>query len=193
MDVAETDAEVTRLLSAYSRGDRAAINQLMPLIYVQLKRLARTRLQDERAHHTLSTTGLVHEAYLRLVEIRAIEWQSRNHFLAIASQTMRRILVSYARRRKAAKRGGGVRPDDLDEARLLPESYAEALFDLDESIIVLEEAHPRQAMVVQHRYFGGLTNAEIADILNISLTTVERDLRFARAWIAREWSSGMSA
>lgn len=187
--MAETDSEVTRLLSAYSRGDRAAIDQLMPLIYVHLKRLARSRLKDERAHHTLNTTGLVHEAYIRLVNIQAVEWQSRNHFMAIASEAMRRILVSYARQRNAAKRGGGAPPEVLDETRLVPDSYAEVLLDLNESIVDLEEVHPRQAAVVQHRYFGGLTNAEIAGVLDISLTTVERDLRFAKAWIARDWSS----
>lgn len=161
----------------------------MPLVYAQLKRLAHSRLQNERANHTLNTTGLVHEAYLRLADVRQMRWESRVHFMATASMMMRRILINYARDRKALKRGGGASRQTLKEDVLIREDYAQALLDLDDSLRRLEAEHPRQGEVVQHRYFGGLTNEETAEVLGASLRTVERDLRFARAWLSREWRS----
>ena len=184
-------SDVTRLLKAYSNGDRDALDRLLPVLYDQLKRLAHARLRHERAGHTLNTTGLVHEAYVRLVGVDQVQWAGRAHFLAVASRTMRRILINYARDRRALKRGGGRARVDLDEGRLVADDHAEALLDLDDALHKLEALHPRPGKVAAHRYFGGLTNAETADALGVSLSTVERDLRFARAWLAREWGADL--
>ena len=183
--------DVTRLLTAYADGDRHALDRLMPLLYEQLKQLAHSRLRNERNGHTLNTTGLVHEAYTRIANIDRVHWEDRGHFLAMASRTMRRILINYARDRRAMKRGGGRSRVDLDERRLIADDHAEALLDLDDALERLEALHPRAGEIVAHRYFGGLTNAEAAEALGVSLSTVERDLRFARAWLAREWGAGL--
>ena len=182
-----TRAEVTRLLHAYTDGDSEALDRLMPLVYEQLRWLARARLRGERADHTLQTTGLVHEAYLKLVDINQVSWESRSHFYAMASKVMRRVLINYANKRKAQKRGGGAPHVALEEERLLPDDYAETLLELDDALERLEAVHPRPAEAVEHRYFGGLTNEETAEALGVSVTTVERDLRFARAWLSKEW------
>ena len=187
-----SQVDLTQLLNAYSEGDEDALDRLMPFVYEQLRKLARARLRQERPGHTLGTTGLVHEAYLKLVDIDQMQWKSRGHFFAMASKVMRRILVNYALRRKAQKRGGGAPHEVLDEERLISDSYAETLLDLDDALTRLEAVHPRQAEALQHRYFGGLTNRETAEALDVSVTTVERDLRFARAWLAREWSGDIS-
>ncbi len=179
--------DVTRLLVAYGQGDRQALDRLLPAVYEQLRRLARARLRTERPGHTLNTTGLVHEAYLKLVDINQVEWESRSHFFAMASKVMRRLLINYANKRKAQKRGGGAPKEELDEERLIPDAYAETLLELDDALQRLEAVHPRPAEAVQHCYFGGLTNQETAEALGVSLTTVERDLRFARAWLTKEW------
>ncbi len=179
--------DVTQLLLAYTDGDREAFDQLLPFVYEQLKRLAHARLREERADHTLNTTGLVHEAYLKLIDINRVQYQSRGHFFAMASKVMRRILVNYAMMRKAQKRGGGAQHDALDEALLISEAYAETLLELDDALTRLAVLHPRQAEVVQHRYFGGLTNEAASEALGVSLRTVERDLSFGRAWLSKEW------
>ena len=183
--------DVTRLLAAYADGDRDALDRLMPMLYDQLKRLAHARLRNERAGHTINTTGLVHEAYARLVDVDRVQWQDRAHFLAVASRIMRRILVNYARDRRAVKRGGGRVRVDLDEGRLVPDDHAEALLDLDDALERMATLHPRPGEVAAHRYFGGLTNAETAEALGVSVSTVERDLRFARAWLANEWGADL--
>ena len=183
--------DVARLLAAYADGDRDALDRLMPVLYDQLKRLAHARLRNERAGHTLNTTGLVHEAYTRLVDVDRVQWQDRAHFLAVASRTMRRILINYARDRRALKRGGGRARVDLDESRLVADDHAESLLDLDDALERLGALHPRPGEVAAHRYFGGLTNAETAAALGVSLSTVERDLRFARAWLAHEWGADL--
>ena len=182
-----SQADVTQLLNAYGRGDREALDRLMPVVYEQLRKLSHARLRQERPDHTLNTTGLVHEAYLKLVDINKVQWESRGHFFVMASKVMRRILVNYALQRKAQKRGGGSPHKELDEERLVPDAFAETLLDLDDALNRLEALHSRPSEAMQHRYFGGLTNEEIAEALGVSLTTVERDLRFARAWLSREW------
>ncbi len=187
-----SQADVTRLLNAYGEGDREALDRIVPVLYEQLRKLAHARLREERPGHTLNTTGLVHEAYLRLADINQIQWENRGHFFAMASKVMRRVLVNYALQRKAQKRGGGAQRETLDEERLIPDEHAETLLELDDALKRFEETHPRQAEAVEHRYFGGLTNEETAEALSVSLTTVERDLRFARAWFAKEWGGTIS-
>lgn len=180
-------ADVTRLLVAYTDGDGEALERLLPLVYSNLKRMAHVRLRSERPDHTLNTTGLVHEAYLKLIDIDQVRYQSRGHFFAMASKLMRRILVDYAVARKAQKRGGGVQRESLDEERLIPDEHTDTLLELHDALTKLEADHPRSAEAVQHRYFGGLTSEEAAEAMGVSLRTVERDLRFARAWLSKEW------
>ncbi len=148
--------------------------------------MAHARLAGERADHTLNTTALVHEAYLKLVDINQVQWKDRTHFLAMASRQMRRILVDYARERKAAKRGGVQYKVKLDEERLLPEAQIEIVLELDDTLKRLEELNPRRSQAVEHRYFGGMTVEETAAALGVSRATAERDLKFARAWLARD-------
>ena len=178
--------DVTGLLHAWSGGDPAALDRLLPVVYDELRRMAQNRLRGERADHTLGTTGLVHEAYLRLVDVQQVQWNDRAHFLAMASRTMRRVLVDYAKARNAQKRGGGAEHMSLDE-QFLSDEDAETVLDLDDALTRLEGLAPRPAQALECRYFGGLTNDEAATALNVSVATVERDLRFARAWLAREW------
>ncbi len=184
----EPPSDVTQLLVAYSEGDHQALDRLMPLVYEHLKHLAHARLREERPDHTLNTTALVHEAYLKLVDITQVRYENRRHFFATASQVMRHVLVSYARKRKAQKRGGGAHDMTMDEERLvIPDAYAETLLALDESLRAFEEKYPREGQVVEFRYFVGLTNQEIAEALGVSISTVERFLRFAKTWIRRHW------
>jgi RNA polymerase sigma factor (TIGR02999 family) len=180
-------AEVTRLLHAWSGGDAAARDRLAAAVYDELRRLARVHLRGERADHTLGTGGLVHEAYLRLLDVERVDWQGRAHFLAMASRTMRRVLVDWAKARNAQKRGAGAAHVELDEGRLLSDEDAATVLDLDDALARLEAVAPRPARALEARYFGGLTNEEAAAALAVSVATVERDLRFARAWLAREW------
>ena len=180
------DVTVTQLLLHWGDGDEQALGRLLPLVYEQLKQLAHARLAGERADHTLNTTALVHEAYLKLVDINQVQWKDRTHFLAMASRQMRRILVDYARERKAAKRGGVQYKVVLDEERFLPEAQVEIVLELDEALKRLEERNPRRSQAVAYRYFGGLTVEETAAALGISRATAERDLKFARAWLSRD-------
>lgn len=182
----DVGADVTQLLLESRTGGRETLDELVPHVYDQLKRLAQERLRSEHPDHTLSTTGLVHEAYLKLVDIERVRWQDRAHFLAMASRVMRRVLVDYARRRNAAKRGGGERPVELDEARLVPDAYAEQVLELHYALTRLEEINPRQREILEQRYFGGLTLEETAEAIDVSLTTVKRELRFAKAWLSME-------
>lgn len=178
--------DVTAVLLAYGEGDEEALDTLLPLVYDQLRRLAHARLRHERSGHTLQTTGLVHEAYLKLVDIDRVQWNDRAHFFAVASRVMHRVLVDHARKRQAQKRGGGRVRVELEE-RFLSDAQAETLIELDDALQRLAACHHRAAQVVEYGYFGGLTNEETAEALSVSCSTVERDLRFARAWLAREW------
>ncbi len=185
------DVEITAQLRAYADGDHEALDRVMPFVYEQLRRLAHARLAGERAGHTLDTTGLVHEAYLRMAEITRMEWQNRAHFFAMASTIMRRILVNYALRKKAAKRGGGAIDATMDEERLLPEQQADIILALHEALEEFEQRYPRHGQVVQQRFFGGMTMEEISEALDVSLRTVERDMKFAKAWLSRELKQGI--
>ena len=176
---------ITELLVEWSQGDQAALDRLAPLVYEELRRMARTYLRGERPDHTLQATALVHEAYLRLVDQRRVSWQNRAHFFGIASQMMRRILVNHAAARAAAKRGGGARKLALDEAAGLAGGREVELIALDEALKELEKLDQRQSRIVELRYFGGLSLEETAEALDLSPATVKREWSTARLWLRR--------
>jgi RNA polymerase sigma factor (TIGR02999 family) len=178
--------EVTQLLMAWSNGDQEALEKLVPLVYDELRRIARRYMEREPAGHTLQTTALVNEAYLRLIEQKAMKWQNRAHFFAISAQLMRRILVSMARARHANKRGGEARQVSLDEALVVSEERAAELVALDEAMNELAALDPRRSRVVELRYFGGLSVEETAEVLKISPETVMREWKRAKAWLYTE-------
>lgn len=179
--------EVTQLLRRLEAGNDDALERLMPLLYDELRMVARKQLRNERPDHTLSTTGLVNEAYLKLVDQRRLRAEDRTQFFAIAATTMRRILVDYARARKRIKRGGGQQPIPLDEAKhFLSDAEAEEVLALDEALDRLEEVNPRGSKVVNMRFFSGLTLQETADALGFSVKTVQRAWTAARAWLRKE-------
>jgi len=175
---------VTELLTEWSNGDRGALEKLVPLVYSELKKLARVYLSRERREHTLQATALVNEAYLRLVNQRDVEWQGRAHFFGIAAQVMRRILVDHARSRGAAKRGGDKLPLEEGAAAVPPPDVE--LLALDEALTRLEALDPQQSRVVEYRFFGGLGIEETAKLLNVSPATVKREWAMAKAWLHRE-------
>lgn len=178
--------QVTQLLVRWSEGDSSAIEQLTPLVYQELHRLAHKHIQQENDGHTLQTTALVHEAYLRLVDQRNIRWQNRAHFFAVSAQVMRHILVDYARKKSSAKRGGVAQKVTLDDGAVVWKERSTELIALDEALQQLAEIHPRRSKVVELRYFGGMNNKEAAEVLKISEASIERDWRFAKAWLYRE-------
>jgi RNA polymerase sigma-70 factor, ECF subfamily len=182
-----SDSDVTGLLEEFAGGDAGALDRLFPLVYEELQRVAHGQMHRERADHTLDTTALVHEAYLKLVRHPPrVDWQSRIHFFAVAARAMRQILVNHARARGRAKRGGDATQISLDEAVVMPEARAEELLALDEALERLQAMDARQSRVVELRYFGGLTIEEAAQVLNVSVVTVKRDWTTARAWLYRE-------
>ncbi len=185
----ETDPDVSGLLRKARNGDRSALDQVVPLVYEELRRLAHDRLTAERSDHTLNTTGLVHEAYIRLVDVQKIEWQDRAHFMAVASRIMRQLLVDYARARRTAKRGGDRVHVELREELWLTEPHARAIEELDEALRRLEEVSPRRSQLLEQRYFGGLKLKECAEALGVSARTVQREIDSARAWLAHELRS----
>jgi len=180
--------EITQLLIAGSNGSQDALERLFPLVYVELRRLAHRYMSRERPGHTLQTTAVVHEAYLRLIDQKHVQWQNRAHFFAIAAQMMRRILITHAQSRTYAKRGGGAFKVSLDEAAILSQERAGELLALDEALKSLTALDPRRSQVVELRFFGGLSNEEIAEVLKISPNTVTRDWNVAKAWLYRELS-----
>lgn len=182
----EPSEEVTQLLDAWSGGDREALDRLLPLVIEDLRALARGYMARERPGHTLQPTALVNEAFLRLLGRRRVQLESRVQFFAVLAQTMRRILVDHARRKKAARHGGGTPPVPLEEAWGLPVAHDVDLVALDEALTELASFAPRQADAVQLSYFGGLTFEEIALALEVSPATVQRDLKAARVWLLRE-------
>jgi RNA polymerase sigma factor (TIGR02999 family) len=184
------DPRVTTLLQSLSEGNRQALEDLMPLVYDEMRRIARGRLRYERSNHTLNTTALVHEAYLKLAQISRLQWQSRSHFLAIAAQAMRQVLVNYALSRKRQKRGGGIVPVPLEEAEILPDEGAEQILAVDAALQKLEALNPRHSRIVEYRYFGGLTIEETAAALEASPATVKREWTLLRAWLRRELEEG---
>jgi len=184
MQVAPSD--VTHLLQQWSDGDREALDRLVPMLYEHLRRLAHQRLRREGESPSLNTTALVHEAYLKLVDLRRARFRDRAHFLAMASRVMRRLLVDHARARRAAKRGGGAGALELSEELWISEPQVEAISELDDALQRLEVVDPRQSQILEQRYFGGLSLEETAEAVGVSLATVKRELRFARAWLAAD-------
>ena len=185
----DSPRDVTALLGDWSRGNRTALNQLLPLVYAELRRVAARQLRIERADHTLQPTALVHEAFIRLVDQRRVDWQNRAHFFGVAATVMRRILVDHARRRSAGKRGEGVRCLSIDEAENLAASKEMPILALDQALDRLQEVDADLAKIVELRAFGGLTIEEAAHVLSVSPSTAKRDWRTAKAWLNRELAS----
>jgi RNA polymerase sigma factor (TIGR02999 family) len=182
--------DVTQLLRNWRQGNRAAFDQLIPLVYDELRRLAKRHLQRQSPGHTLQTTSLVHEAYLRLVEQQNIEWQNRAHFFAVAARAMRFLLVDHARARQSAKRGGGARRVTLDEVAVVSPESNDDLLALDEALGRLAALDSRKSQVVELRYFGRLSAEEAAEALGVSEITVKREWLKAKAWLYRELQPG---
>jgi RNA polymerase sigma factor (TIGR02999 family) len=177
---------VTNLLMRWSEGDDAALAELTPLVYAELRRLAHRHMGAERPDHTLQTTALVNEAYLRLADQTDPRWQNRAHFFAVAAQVMRQILVNYAKSYRAQKRGGGALKIELGETAIVSPELSKEIVDLHEALEKLTKLDSRKARVVELKYFGGLNYEEMAEVLNISSITVRRDWRFAKAWLYTE-------
>ena len=184
----ESSGDVTNLLRAWSAGDHAALDRLAERVYSELRRMARRYMKNERQANTLQSAGLVREVYLRLVDVRGVEWRERAQFYAMAAQMMRRILVDAARARAAKKRGGAAARVNIDDGALLSPEPDQSILALHEALEAFSRLAPRQARVVELRYFGGLTEEEIVAALDISPRTVRRDWSFAKAWLSRELS-----
>ena len=184
--------QITQLLAEWSDGNQSALDELYPLVYNELHRLARRYMSRERKGHTLQTTALINEAYVRLVDQKNVHWANRSHFFAISAQIMRRILIDHARRHAYAKRGGGAQQVSLEEAAMVVPDRGSELVRLDEALKALAKIDERRCHVVELRYFGGLSNEEIAGVLKVSENTVTRDWNLARAWLYQQLS-GSSA
>jgi RNA polymerase sigma factor (TIGR02999 family) len=186
----EAANDITQLLLAWGDGDKMALERLMPLVYDELRRIAAKYMRGQRAGHTLQTTALVNEAYLRLIDSSRVNWQNRTHFFAISAQLMRRVLVDFARAKNSLKRGGERIQITLDERiKAVSDERETDLVALDEALQALAELNERQAQIVELRYFGGLTEEEIAETLNVSTRTVRRDWSIARAWLFRKMNA----
>src|SRR5579864_7306283 len=181
---------ITRLLADWRSGNQAALDQLLPLVYEELRRLAKRQMRREAPGHLLQTTALVHEAYLRLVDQNQVGWQTRAHFYAVAAQVMRHILVDYARGRRRAKRGEGVPAVSLDDVAVLSDDRVEEVIGVHVALERLSMLDPRKGRVFELRYFGGMSIDEAADVLQVSPATVARDWRMAKAWLRREIGQG---
>jgi RNA polymerase sigma factor (TIGR02999 family) len=182
----ESSSEITNLLRAWSGGDQAALDRLAERVYPELRRMARRYMKNERRANTLQSAGLVHEVYLRLVDAHKVEWRERAQFYAMAAQMMRRILVDAARARASKKRGGSAAKVNIDDGAVLSPEQDQSILALHEALAAFSRLAPRQARVVELRYFGGLTEEEIVAALDISPRTVRRDWSFAKAWLSRE-------
>ena len=180
--------EVTGLLLAWSAGDEAALQRLIPVVYDELRRLARAYMRRERAGHTLQTTAVIHEAYQKLVEAPRVRWQDRAHFLAISAQLMRRVLVDHARSRRYQKRGGNIHLVPLEAAATVHRDQGRDIIAVDDALGALNAIDPRKAQIVELRFFGGLTVQETAEVLKVSPDTVMRDWKLAKVWLLRELS-----
>ena len=187
--VDERQPEITRMLRAWSGGDREAVDTLMPLVYDELHKVAAQYLRKQRPDHTLQPTALVNEAYLKLIDISSVSWQDRAHFFAVASQTMRHVLVDHARGRNRDKRGGGAQKVSLDEAISFSQGNEVDLLSLDEAMRELAAMDEQQSRIVELRFFGGLTVEETAVVLHISPATVKREWRIAKAWLHKRMSN----
>ena len=177
---------ITELLLAWSQGEQATLDKLVPRVHAELRRLAHRYMARERTGHTLQTTALVNEAYLRLINVEQVRWQNRAHFFAVSAQLMRRILVDFARSRNYLKRGGGAQKVTLDEALVVSQEPGQDLVALDDALQALAVTDARKARVVELRFFGGLSVEETAEVLKVSPDTVLRDWRLAKVWLARE-------
>ena len=184
------DGDVTQLLAAWRGGDPAALERLIPLVYAELRRVASARLRHEAPNHTLQTTALVHEAYVQLAAETGVDWQDRSHFFAICARAMRRILVDYARRRQATKRGGAAPHVTLEDDMVGAGTPAEIVLAVDRAVERLAAFNPRLARIVECRSFGGMTEEETAHALGVPLRTVQRDWNRARAWLRQELGDG---
>jgi RNA polymerase sigma factor (TIGR02999 family) len=189
MEHSKTD-RVTGLLQAWGHGDDAALEQMIPFVHRELRRIAHRYMTGERQGHTLQTTALVNEAYLRLVDSRKVNWRNRAHFFAISAQLMRRILVDFARARGYQKRGGGAQEIKFDEEIMGPKERGRNVLALDDALMALSKVDPRKSQVVELRFFGGLSLEETAEVLKVCPDTVLRDWRMAKAWLARELEGG---
>ena len=185
--------QITQLLAEWSEGNQSALDELYPLVYEELHRLARRYMSRERKGHTLQTTALINEAYVRLVDQKNVRWANRSHFFAISAQIMRRILIDHARRHAYAKRGGGAKQVSLEEAAIVVPDQASELVRLDEALKTLAKLDERRCYVVELRYFGGLSNEEIAGVLKVSENTVTRDWNLARAWLYQHLAGSASS
>ncbi len=183
---ASSSHTVTQLLRAWRQGDAAALDQLVPVVYQKLRRLARHHMAGQRPGHTLQATALVNEAYMRLIDCEQVNWKDRAHFFAISAQMMRRVLVEFARSRQYQKRGAGARKTSLDEGVIASPQRGQDLVALDDALQALAAECPRQAQVVELRFFGGLSVEETAEVLHVSAITVMRDWQLAKVWLARE-------
>ncbi len=182
--------EITRLLVDWRSGDQAALDRLLPLVYDELRRVARSHMRREQPDHVLQTTALVHEAYLRLVDQKNVKWQTRAHFFAVAAQVMRHILIDFARGRQRAKRGSGMAELPLHDVAVVSDARADELMAVHSALENLTMVDPRKGKVFELRYFGGLSVDEVAEALNVSAATVARDWRMAKAWLRREIRDG---
>ena len=178
--------EITQLLMAWKEGDQAALDDLMPMVEAELRQIAHRFMRREEGNHTLQTTALVNEAYLKLINQRSMSWQNRSHFFAISAQIMRRILINYARDRRAEKRGGDVLRVNLDDAFTMSDEKSDELIALDDALERLEKFDELKSRIVEMRYFGGLTIEETAEVLGIAPPTVSLHWRLAKAWLAAE-------
>ena len=181
--------EITELLQAWGKGDSHALSKLIPLVDDELKKLARAKMAKERSGHILQTTALINEALMRLIATDGIDWQSRNQFYGIVAKRMRQVLVDYARKQTAAKRGNRADHIDVNDAILLSSETSEELIMLDEALTKLAKIDELKAKIIEHYYFGGFTQKEVAEILDIPLSTIEREWRLAKSWLKREITS----
>ncbi len=184
--------ELTQLLRAWSEGDEQALERLVPLVYSELHRLARHYMAGERAGHTLQTSALVNEAYLRLVDVKNVNWQNRAHFFGVSAQLMRRILVDFSRSRRSLKRGGEILTVPLEEGLIASPGTGADLVALDDALKTLAAMDPRRSRVVELRFFGGLSAEETAEVLKVSAETVLHDWKLAKVWLLRELSAGIA-
>jgi RNA polymerase sigma factor (TIGR02999 family) len=180
------DGDVTQLLVRARDGDREALDGILPLVYAELRRLARLQLRHERNHHTLGVSGLVNEAYMKLIDQARVDWQGRKHFYAVASRAMRQVLVDYARKRNAQKRGAGHDHTTIENKQLGLQTPLEKILDLEQALERLDTVDSRLRQLVEYRFFGGLSEEETADLLELSPRTVQREWAKARAWLYRE-------
>ncbi len=185
----ESPNEITQLLNNWSNGDELALEQLIPLVYEELRKMAKQYMQSQRIGHTLQPTALIHEVYVKLAGQQEQSWKNRAHFFGVAAQAMRHILVDYVRHRGYQKRGGNAQRVELDEAMIVSSERAAGLVELDEALTKLAKLDERKSRVVELKYFGGLSNEEMAEVLNVTTKTIIRDWQFARTWLLRELSN----